>query len=134
MLIQFLYIHVLGPPVVCMNPGVIIKSPPSSMITVKGENLKLNCSVNGTVLCNFNLYSTWNISSCHINRSINIHDNSTNPNYHLAVYQTKDCEFINQLTIHNISLDVNEAILTCIESADENGKQLLSSSNVKMSE
>ena len=120
-----------------MDPGIIIESPPANMIAVKGENLQLNCSVHGFILCHFTIHSTWNISSSHFNGSINIHDNSTNPNYYLAIYQTEDyCVFINQLSIRNISLDLNDAILTCIESIDENGSQrpVLSSRNVSLSE
>ena len=118
-----------------MNPGIIIESPPAHMITVKGENLQLNSSVHGFTLCHFTIYSSWNISSLHFNGSINIHDNSTNPNYYLAVYQTEDnCVFVNQLTVRNISLDLNGAILTCIESIDEYGSQVVSACNVKMSE
>ena len=125
--------HVLGPPVQCMEPGIIIEPPPANMITVKGENLQLHSSVHGFILCHFGIYSSWNISSLHFNGSLNIHNNSTNPNYYLAVYQTEDyCVFINQLIIRNISLDLNEAILTCIESTDEYGRQLVSSSNVKI--
>ena len=122
-----------------MDKGVIIDddSSPINMITVKGENLRLYCSVHGFVLCRFEFHSTWNISSPHFNGSINIHDNSSNPSYYLAVYQTENlCIFINQLTIHNVSLHLNDAILTCIESIDENGSQrpVLSSHNISMSE
>ena len=115
---------------------MIVKSPPSNMTTVKGEYLQLFCSVHGFVLCDLSFYSIWNISSPHLKRIISIHDNSTDPNYYLAVYQTEDyCIFINQLTIRNVSLDLNGAILTCIESIDKNGRQLLSTPhNVTMSE
>ena len=131
--------HVLGPPFQCMDKGVIIDddSLPINMITVKGENLQLYCSVHGFVLCRFEFHSTWNISSPHFNGSVNIHDNFTNPNYYLAVYQSENlCIFINQLTIHNVSLHLNGAILTCIESIDENGSQqpVYSSHNISMSE
>ena len=127
--------HVLDPSFECMDPGIIIESPPANMIIVKGENLQLHCSVHGFILCYFGIYSSWNISSLHFSGSINIHDNSTNPNYYLAVYQTEDiCVFVNQLTVRNISLDLNEAILTCIESIDEYGSQVVSTFNVKMSE
>ena len=127
--------HVLDPTFECMDPGIIIESQPVNMITVKGENLQLHCSVHGFVLCHFTIHSIWNISSSQFNGSTNIHDNSTNPNYYLAVYQTKDyCVFINKLTVRNISLDLNGAILTCIESLDEYGSQVVSTFNVKMSE
>ena len=127
--------YVLDPPFECMDPGIIIESPPANLTTVKGENLQLQCSVHGFILCYFTIYSSWNISSPHFNGSTNIHDNSTNPNYHLAVYQTEDyCIFINELTVRNISLDLNGAILTCIESIDEYGSQVVSACNVKMSE
>ena len=115
---------------------MIIQSPPSNMTTVKGEYLQLFCSVHGFVLCDSPFYSIWNISSPKFNGSITIHDNSTDPNYSLAIYQTQDyCIFINQLIIHNVSLDLNGTILTCIESIDENGRQPLSPPhNVTMSE
>ena len=115
---------------------MIIESPPPTMITVKGECLQLFCSVRGFVLCYSPFYSIWNISSPKFNGTINIHDNSTDPNYYLAIYQTEDyCIFINQLTICNVSLNLNGAILSCIESIDENGRQLLSTPhNVTMSE
>ena len=100
-----------------MHPGMIIRSPPNNVTTVKGESLQLYCSVHGFVLCDSCFHSTWNISSPGFNGTINIQDNSSNPNYYLAVYQTEDhCVFINQLTINNISLHLNGAILTCIES------------------
>ena len=95
---------------------MIIRSSPNNVSTVKGECLQLYCLVHGFVLCDSPLYSTWNISSPGFNGTISIHDNSSNPNYYLAVYQTYQCVFINQLTIHNISLDLDGAILTCIES------------------
>ena len=134
MLIHFLHLHI-EPPVDCMYPGMIIQSPPTTMTTVKGECLQLFCSVHGFVLCDHTFYSIRNISSPKFNGSINIHDNSTYPNYSLAVYQNEDyCIFINQLIIHNVSLDLNGAILTCIESIDEYGRQLLSARNVTMSE
>ena len=139
MLIHFLYlnicIHVLDPPVDCKDPGMIIESSPSTMTTVKGECLQLYCSVYGFVLCNPPFYSIWNISSPKFNGSITIHDNSTYPNYYLTVYQTEDyCIFNNQLTIQNVSLDLTEAVLACIESSDEYGKQPLSARNVTLSE
>ena len=113
---------------------MIIESPPSNMLTVKGADLQLYCSVHGFVLCDLTFYNTWNISSPH-NGSRNIHDNFTDPIYYLiAVYQTENfCIFINQLTIRNVLLDLNGAILTCIESIDEYGTQLLSAHNVTMS-
>ena len=124
--------YVLDPPFECMDPGIIIESPPANMITVKGENLQLHSSVHGFVLCHFAIYSSWNISSSHFNGTISIHDNSTNPNYYLAVYQTEDnCVFVNQLTVCNISLDLNGAILTCIESIDEYGSQVVSTLMLK---
>ena len=115
---------------------MIIESPPPTMITVKGQCLQLFCSVRGFVLCDSPFYSIWNISSPKFNGTITIHDNSTDPNYYLAIYQTEDyCIFINQLTICNVSLNLNGAILSCIESIDENGRQLLSTPhNVTMSE
>ena len=130
------YIHIiLDFPIDCKEPGMIIEPPLSNMITVTGECIQLHCSVHGSILCYVSYYSVWNISSPHFNRSINIHDNSTDPNYYLAVFQTEDyCIFINQLMIRNVSLDLNGAILTCIESIDEYGKQLFSARNVTMSE
>ena len=135
MLTQYLCIHVLDPPVECMDPGMITESPPANMITVKGENLQLHCSVCGFVLCYFPFYSTWNISLPYFNGTINIHDNFTDPNYYLAIYQTEEyCVFINQLIIRNVSFDLNGAILTCIESTDEYGSHLISAFNVTLSE
>lgn len=116
---------------------MIVESSPTNMTTVKGEYLQLFCSVYGFVLCGPPFYSIWNISSPHFERIISIHDNSTDPNYYLAIYQTEDlCIFINQLTIRNVSLDLNGTIFTCIESLDENGRQLLwkSTRNVTLSE
>ena len=117
---------------------MIIESPPPNMTTVKGECLQLFCSVRGFVLCDSESpsYSIWNISSPKFNGTINIHDNSTDPNYYLAVYQTEDyCIFINQLTVCNVSLDLNGALLICIESFDKNGRQpLYIPHNVTMSE
>ena len=130
--------YVLDDPDHCKDPGMIVELSPRNMITVKGEYLQLFCSVHGFVLCDpTTFYSIWNISSPHFKRIISIHDNFTDPNYYLAVYQTEDlCIFINQLTIRNISLDLNGAILTCIESIyiGENERKLLSTSNVTMSE
>ena len=127
--------HVLDPTFECMDPGIIIEPPPADMITVKGENLQLHCSVHGFALCHFTIHSTWNISSSHFNGTINIHDNFTDPNYYLAIYQTEEyCVFINQLIMHNVSFDLNGAILTCIESTDEYGSHLISAFNVTLSE
>ena len=115
---------------------MIIESPPPNMTTVKGGCLQLFCSVRGFVLCDPPFHSIWNISSPKFNGTINIHDNSTDRNYYLAIYQTDDyCIFINQLTICNVSLDLNGAVLICIESFYKNGRQPLSiSHNVTMSE
>jgi len=116
---------------VCEEPGKIVKPPPSNIITVPGEHLQFTCLVEGREDSSF--YSSWNVSSFNASSQQsevkNIHDNFTNPNYLVTTYpivmSPTNCEFANQLTILSVSLELNGANFTCIESLDEDGKEPL---------
>ena len=59
-------------------------------------------------------------------KEINIDDNITDV-YYFAVHQTDyvNCKVSSQLTILNVSPDLNGASFACIESAYKNGRQPL---------
>ena len=59
-------------------------------------------------------------------KEINIDDNITDV-YYFDVHQTDyiNCKVTSQLTILNVSLDINGATFACIESAYENGREPL---------
>ena len=123
-----LSVIILIGPVACKDPGMVIESPPREIITVKGQDILLNCSVKGTV--SSSLCSSWNVSfppSQH-RQDMNIHDNSTNT-YHVAIYTTDLCIFVNRLIILNASLEQNNTTFSCIESVHQNGIEPLYRNN-----
>ena len=111
-------------PIVCDNPAHVTQPLRNVTMTVQGEFIQLNCLFKGNLaLLDTSLTSYWNINlppAQQHDGPLYVYDNSTDP-YLIAVYQTcltsnaSCCNFINQLTIRNASLSLNNAKLTCTE-------------------
>jgi len=95
-------------PITCNESGKIIKSG-QKVITVVGEHIQFKCLVQGNLhTLDGSLTSYWEIdfSLSQHRDSVLISDNSTDP-YRIAVYQSLTCNFISQLTILSVPLELN---------------------------
>ena len=109
--------------------GEIIK-PPQNIITVKGESIQFNCSVQGNLSApdtSSNLKSYWGVifPITRQQRIVYIDDNDTNP-FFIALYQTcltdngSCCNFISRLTIQYVTLEYSKIKVSCNEYLDGN--------------
>ena len=116
----------------CNNTGEILK-PPQNIITVQGENIQFNCSVQGNVAASDpseNLISHWGVifPTAKQHKTIFIFNNYTYQ-FFIALYQTcltdngSCCNFLSRLTIQNVPLEYNETTISCIEYLHKHGEE-----------
>ena len=115
----------------CNDPAHITKPLRATVITVQGESIQLGCLFSGNLaVLAPSLTSYWKINfplAEKHNGALYIFDNSSDL-YRIGVYQTcltsdaSCCNFINQLTILNAPLSLNDATLSCTEGLSVAGK------------